>query len=226
MGETPRERKGSRRCRLLRHRNTPASINANPTAERMVLRLMTSVLWLPIPESPSFEGSEISVADGVPVEKLVVSVSIVSVVGPSPDDCRSTVLEGSESPASGVAVCTPVDSGAALVRGPDKVGEGGPVAPGTKRVSVVVVALMLGINHGGGPFHCRGSIKSPARTSECWSRPRDTTGKASTSHPNTAAQSSTSSIDDRVMVHTFPGIDGGFGGGGMRGRGKASIPRC
>ena len=188
-----------------------------------MLRLMTSVLWLPIPESPSFEGSEISVAGGVPVEKLVVSVGIVSVMEPSPDDCRSTVLEGGELPASGVAVGTPVGNGTALAGSPEKVGEGSPVAPGAERVSVVVVALMLGINHGGGPFHCRGSIRSPTRTSECWSRPRDTTGNALTSQPNTVVQSSANSID-RVMVHTFPEIDGGLGGGGMRGRGKTAYP--
>lgn len=153
-----------------------------------MLRVMTSVRLLPIPESPAFEDPKVAVVAGAPAE-VVISVGIVSVTGASLDVCPSTVLRDCEMLASEEDVAAAAETvpelsvGEGPGVGPGEVDEDGLVGPGTETVSVVViVAAAAGVNHGG-PFHCLGS----------------TTGEAPTVHARTAAQSSVNSTG-RVMV--------------------------
>lgn len=165
IGETPRERNGKRFRRVLQHINTTPAISTSPTAESTVLKVMTSVLLLPIPESSVVDGPvafELSVVVGRPVE-LVISVGIVS-VSPSPlDVCQSTVSEVEGVTVGEGVVVKLADRGDVVPS--EFIGLMGPmgseaVGPGTGTVSVVVVVGKFG-NHQGGPLHCFGSITGP-----------------------------------------------------------------
>ena len=77
MGEMPLGNRCRRRRRVLTQRMIPATIKTNPTAERTVLRAITSVLLLAIPDSaPSCGGGGGGVVVALDVVEMAVEVKV------------------------------------------------------------------------------------------------------------------------------------------------------